>query len=90
MVNLQVRPGRIDKKIKLDYLAPKEAIEMTEHFLGPMSSIDRGALTSVVKSQGVDRLITPAVLEQACAEHTTPGSLIPALSRFVRSEGQDL
>lgn len=81
-----VRPGRIDKKIKLDYLASKECIEMTEHFLGPLSSIDRGALTAVIKSQGPSRVISPAVLEQACAEHPTPASLIPALARFVRSE----
>ena len=37
MDHIRTRPGRIDKKIKLDYLAPTEAIEMTEHFLGPMT-----------------------------------------------------
>jgi hypothetical protein len=33
----RVRPGRIDKKIKLDYVATPEAIEQIEHFLGPMT-----------------------------------------------------
>lgn len=49
----RVRPGRIDKKIKLDYVAAPEAIEQIEHFLGPMTENQKASHSQAIHSQHV-------------------------------------
>jgi hypothetical protein len=40
----RIRPGRIDKMIKLDFVQANEAIQMAEHFLGPMTDEQKASL----------------------------------------------
>jgi hypothetical protein len=57
---------------------------MAEHFLGEFGEEQRQQLGKVLLSQGPRKVITPAVLEQACTENETPDRLIKALEEMVR------
>ena len=71
--------GRIDKQILLDYLRPQAATEMITHYFSVSVSAEQTNRLAFVL--GRVRL-TPAMMEQLCAEHDTVDAMIDALSRM--------
>jgi len=48
----RIRPGRIDKVIKLGYIQSNEAIEMAQHYLqATMTDAQRNRMRNVLESQ---------------------------------------
>jgi len=79
-----IRPGRIDKKILLGYMSPTHATSMIMHyFQTEVSSEQRERLRMAVlgnDAKGIPALnLTPAQVEQLCAEHDELEAMIAAL-----------
>merc|ERR1712151_664740 len=71
-----IRPGRIDKKFLLDYMQGAQAAQMIAHYFSRDEELAldiKGEILTVVdgcpetSTKGLE--ITPARLEQLCAEH---------------------
>ena len=63
-----IRPGRIDKKIKLGYMAADDAVSLVAHYFGDaISAKVRTAMEEAI-AQGPGTT-TPAQVEQLCAEY---------------------
>merc|ERR1740120_591900 len=65
-----IRPGRINKRIHLGYVQASSVCAMAEHYM-------RAALTVVQRS------VTPAQVEQCCAESADVEELIAYLDKLV-------
>jgi len=83
-----IRPGRIDKQICLTYMVGDQAAKMIEHYfqteLTTMQVQD--ICRTIDGSETAEALeITPARLEQLCAEHEDLNSLQSALKALVTS-----
>jgi len=79
-----IRPGRIDKKILLGYMAPIHASNMIEHyFLCVLDVAQRSRLEVAIlgdDQRGLPALkLTPAQIEQLAAEHDEVEEMILAL-----------
>lgn len=73
-----IRPGRIDKMIKLDYVCAPAAQEMVEHyFQQTLTGTEQKTLQDLFETDKFQRC-TPAVLEQMCAEHDSVDQLFNA------------
>jgi len=79
-----IRPGRIDKKILLGYMSPNHVIPMMEHYFQcELTSEQRGRLRVAIlgsDEKGLPALnLTPAQIEQLCAEHDELEAMFAAL-----------
>lgn len=76
-----IRPGRIDKKLLLGYMAPKESCQMVAHyFQSKLPANLESRLMNAIEGDDSLRLpalnFTPAQLEQMCAEFETLETLV--------------
>ena len=70
-----IRPGRINKRVYLGYLKPRQALQMVEHYFGKISTTEAHSIWQTVS----DHAFTPATLEMMCGEHDTAKELCIAL-----------
>merc|ERR1712232_269523 len=84
-----IRPGRIDKKFLLDYMQGAQAAQMIAHYFSRDEELAldiKGEILTVVdgcpetSTKGLE--ITPARLEQLCAEHDTLEEMLTGLKMF--------
>merc|ERR1712070_427458 len=78
-----IRPGRIDKKLLLGYMAPTDVIQMLEHYfqLG-LDDEQKDRVEAALSGDGTDRprvKMTPAQIEQMTAEYDEIDDMITAL-----------
>ena len=85
-----IRPGRINKTLLLSFMEPAEIATMVNHYFGwadknsgdksaaHMTADQRERLDDIFASQDKPR-VTPAVVEQVCAEHETIDSFLDGL-----------
>ncbi|EGZ26604.1 hypothetical protein PHYSODRAFT_551868 [Phytophthora sojae] len=74
-----VRPGRISKKLHLDYMSTEQMGNMISYyFLTTLTAEQRSRLETLEDS---DRVFTPADIEELCAEHESADR---ALERMLR------
>ena len=75
-----IRPGRIDKQIFLGYLQTDAACEMISHYFGTgdegVTPKQRETIDRLLGVEGL--MVTPAQMEQQCAEHETVDGLLEA------------
>jgi len=79
-----IRPGRVNLKINLDYIELAEALEMIEFYYGGMHKIVLTAGQKADLEDAWEQLecgdykwkLTPAQLEQRCADHSTIDGLV--------------
>ena len=75
-----IRPGRIDKQILLGYIRPDAAAKMIAHYFAldePLTGEQTARLAAAIER--IQRL-SPATMEQLCAEHRTVDALIDTLT----------
>ena len=79
-----IRPGRIDRCLRLGYLKDDEAAQMLAHNFAkdgdeaaPLDTAQRERLGAIFAKRRAP--MTPAALEQLCAEHATVDSLLDGL-----------
>ena len=83
-----IRPGRIDRCLRLGYLKADEAAQMLAHNFAkegvrsgeappPLEAAQRERLGALLAKRRAP--LTPAALEQMCAEHVTVDSLLDGL-----------
>ena len=74
-----IRPGRIDKQIELGYMAPQSMVDMAEHYF--QTTLDRACHTTLQRARDGGNLgkVTPAQLEQMCAEYESVNEMVAAL-----------
>jgi chaperone BCS1 len=81
-----IRPGRINTKIKLDFMRPPEMKAMLSHHFGPLSTADETQLEHILEEiRPLDKEyfdLTPAEVEQLCAESDTMVEFFANLRRF--------
>jgi len=79
-----IRPGRIDKILYLGYLQAPEAKEMVEHyFQEPLTEERWKRLESIMASPPGVADMTPAEVEQLCAEYDEVDEFLDALEEKV-------
>lgn len=71
-----IRPGRINKRVYLGYLKPRQALQMVEHYFGKISTTEAHSIWQTVSEHS----FTPATLEMMCGEHDTAKELCVALA----------
>ena len=71
-----IRPGRINKRVYLGYLKPRQAMQMVEHYFGKISTTEAHSIWQTVS----EHALTPATLEMMCGEHDTAKELCIALA----------
>ena len=82
-----IRPGRIDKIIYLGYIQYEAALEMLEHyFTEPLSEIQSSRLRKAMDNPPGVADMTPAELEQLCAEYDTVDEFLSALEEKVAED----
>ena len=74
-----IRPGRIDKKIELGYMAPQSMVQMAEHYFQTTLDPACRAMLQRAHSSGNLSRVTPAQLEQMCAEYEFVDEMVTAL-----------
>lgn len=75
--------GRIDKQIFLGFLETDAACDMIAHYFGVgVTDAQRLVISSLLGEEGL--LVTPAQMEQQCAEHETVDELLDALGEALR------
>jgi hypothetical protein len=81
-----IRPGRINTKIKLDFMRPPEMKSMLTHHFGSLSTADENQLERILEEfRPLDKEyfdLTPAEVEQLCAESDTMTEFFANLRRF--------
>ena len=78
-----IRPGRIDRCLLLDYLRAEEAAQMIHHYF---SGAEAGAEVGEAQRARLEMIlerehVTPAAMEQLCAEFDSVDELLDALSQ---------
>ena len=58
-----IRPGRINMKIHMQYMACEDAIAMIEHYIGAMSAEERAKFTATYPK---NVKVSPATIEALC------------------------
>jgi hypothetical protein len=76
-----IRPGRIDKKIMLGYMASSDVKQMLEHCFQSELSDDQAARVDIIFETGKSARMTPAQVEQLAAEHDLLEDMIDALAK---------
>jgi hypothetical protein len=71
-----VRPGRINKHLRLGYMTPESLADLVEHYLGTKLTDEQRQLLASLQDR------TPAQVEQACAESEGFDDLFPRLKAF--------
>merc|ERR1719379_1283189 len=71
-----VRPGRINKHLRLGFMTPDCLADLVEHYLGTKLTEDQRQLLASLQDR------TPAQVEQACAESEGFDDLFPRLKAF--------
>jgi mitochondrial chaperone BCS1 len=80
-----IRPGRVNKQLLLDYMGRDEMQEMVEYYcLAKMTDRQSERLASIVECPGAKRL-TPAEIEEICAEFDDVESVLLAIQTAVQS-----
>jgi len=74
-----IRPGRINFAIELGYMRAKPLCELVEHLMESSLSEEQRQRVSVIASQGK---VTPAKVEQSCAEAETIDMLLSNLEKL--------
>ncbi len=78
-----IRPGRVDKKLLLNYMGPKHAIDLISHYFGVrVDERQRIRLSEILEGNedGLPALqLTPAQFEQLSAEHESVDAMLDAL-----------
>mmetsp|Transcript_4169 Transcript_4169/g.5123 ORF Transcript_4169/g.5123 Transcript_4169/m.5123 type:complete len:582 (+) Transcript_4169:1413-3158(+) len=76
-----IRPGRIDKIMKLDYIKSESAKSMISHYFDIGSDDIPQGKASIIEKYFDQQVhdFSPAKLEQLCAEHDTVSSLLKYL-----------
>lgn len=84
-----IRPGRIDKIIYLGYLQAPEAKEMVEHYFKvPLTDEQWRRLETAMGSPPGVADMTPAEVEQLCAEYDDVDEFLSALEEKVLNESE--
>mmetsp|Transcript_2061 Transcript_2061/g.2780 ORF Transcript_2061/g.2780 Transcript_2061/m.2780 type:complete len:129 (-) Transcript_2061:20-406(-) len=83
-----IRPGRIDKRLKLSYMSTKSVIQMLSHYFqveGEMAADHKERISKAIEGDlGRPKLdLTPAQVEQLTAEHEELEDMITALEAKV-------
>mmetsp|Transcript_83899 Transcript_83899/g.130999 ORF Transcript_83899/g.130999 Transcript_83899/m.130999 type:complete len:714 (-) Transcript_83899:87-2228(-) len=79
-----IRPGRIDKKFLLTYMRGDCSVQMIGHYFQmELEDTEKQRVCELVDENKLD--ITPARLEQLCAEHDTVDGLCGALAELAGS-----
>jgi SpoVK/Ycf46/Vps4 family AAA+-type ATPase len=73
-----IRPGRIDRCLNLSYLHAEEAKQMLAHNFGKMPDEEEGRRLASLLGKRRDPM-TPAAMEQLCAEFDTIAELLDGL-----------
>jgi hypothetical protein len=82
-----IRPGRIDKIIYLGYIQYDAILEMLEHyFTEPLSPSQSDKLRKVMDNPPGVADMTPAEVEQLCAEYDTVDEFLRALEEKVAED----
>ncbi|CAE7192922.1 unnamed protein product [Symbiodinium necroappetens] len=84
-----IRPGRIDKTFHLTYMVGNQACNMVAHYFQQEVSSEMQERLTLLLDGGVDSKaleITPARLEQLCAEHDTAEDLCGALELLLEPQ----
>ena len=75
-----IRPGRIDKQLYLGFMRATEGVQMVEHYFGiELSAAQRERVLQLLPEEGGGLALTPAALEQACAEHDDVDAMLDSL-----------
>lgn len=77
-----IRPGRIDKKIFLGYLAYESSLLMIKHYFGLEEELKQAHKDILQEVFETHKKITPAVFEQYCSEHDDLDSFISNAPAF--------
>lgn len=84
-----IRPGRIDKTFHLTYMVGNQACNMVAHYFQQEVSSEMQERLTLLLDGGVDSKaleITPARLEQLCAEHDTAEDLCGVLELLLEPQ----
>ncbi|CAE7721034.1 unnamed protein product [Symbiodinium sp. CCMP2592] len=84
-----IRPGRIDKTFHLTYMVGHQACNMVAHYFQQEVSSEMQERLTLLLDGGVESKaleITPARLEQLCAEHDTAEDLCAALELLLEPQ----
>lgn len=81
-----IRPGRIDKKIELGYMAPQSMVQMAEHYFQTTLDPACRAMLQTAHDSGNLSRVTPAQLEQMCAEYEFVDEMVTALVPVLTAE----
>jgi len=81
-----IRPGRINLQLCLDYIQLPEAIQMMHHYADMgVTAEDEASFRSTWKAmQATGKQMTPAQMEQMCAEADTVVELVDSLNETAR------
>ena len=75
-----IRPGRIDKQLYLGFLRAPEAAQMCAHYFGTeLSEAQAERVALLLPEEGGGLVLTPAALEQACAEHDDVDAMLDSM-----------
>ncbi|GLD98378.1 hypothetical protein PINS_up007075 [Pythium insidiosum] len=74
-----IRPGRVNKKLLLSYMPPSQIVLMLEHYFATKLTSEQ---RRVVSEDCAALKVTPAEVEELCAEHWTIDDVLKALREF--------
>ncbi|KAJ0391119.1 hypothetical protein P43SY_012099 [Pythium insidiosum] len=74
-----IRPGRVNKKLLLSYMPPSQIVLMLEHYFA--TTLTSGQ-RSTVAGELAGLKVTPAEVEELCAEHWTVDDVLHALRKW--------
>jgi hypothetical protein len=74
-----IRPGRIDKKLFLGYMRSQDAADMLQHYFKDQKVTEQHRATLHDLLEVHELNLTPAQVEQLCAENDTIADMIAAL-----------
>lgn len=80
-----VRPGRVSKKILLDYIAAESMMEMLKHYYAE-EAVGNDIEDQISKLVTKESKVTPAEAEQLCAESDTVRDFIEELNALIHSK----
>lgn len=77
------RPGRINIKLKLDYVETTEMMQMIENYIGIPSEKETGRITNLFSNDKFK--VTPAYVEKLCIEYNTISEILEYLENNLDS-----